>query len=244
MTEQPDPALLYPDIAAHGGLGAALLAVAEAEGISLPASSVASDSLVFAAVESVVPRRRPLRVSARSFRRVWSVGGSESLQGLSLVDGETVDLTEVVRVARAWHDGVELDGIHEAAPFMELSGRFEVPDGDPVLLAESEWRFLCAEAAAERNSRRQELFEAAYAEPVLRNLYPFTSHGVLRFSTATRPRLVLVGPCLSATEGAPYTVREEYMGARVLAETATAAEAVAAASRHMPPDLGPVTLGV
>jgi Family of unknown function (DUF6193) len=87
------------------------------------------------------------------------------------------------------------------------------------------------------------LIEAAYAEPRLRRLYPFTSHWSLRFSTRTRPGLsrdVLV--CLDAQHGKDYIVTMGYMG-QYLGETATAQEAVLPAVRHLPADLSPVTYG-
>ncbi|MFG2111135.1 DUF6193 family natural product biosynthesis protein [Streptomyces sp. NPDC048718] len=242
MTERTDPALLYPDIAAHGSLGAALRAAAEAEGFSLRETGEAS--LLRASFGSVVPHRGSLAVSGWAIERRWSIRGEESVQDLALVEGRSRDLAQVARVVRAWRDGVELDGVCRAAPFVEPTGRFEVPDGDPVLLAESEWRHLRFEAASKPTSPRyRELIEAAYAEPVLRGLYPFTSHGTLRFSSTTRPRLSLVGPCLSAYSGGRFMLMAVYMGSS-LAETDTAAEAVAAAVRHMPPGIGPVTSGV
>ncbi|MEV5122086.1 DUF6193 family natural product biosynthesis protein [Streptomyces decoyicus] len=52
----------------------------------------------------------------------------------------------------------------------------------------------------------QALIEAAHAEPALRALYPFTSHWALRFSTTTRPRLTIVGPCLTVGSDGMYGV--------------------------------------
>jgi hypothetical protein len=86
------------------------------------------------------------------------------------------------------------------------------------------------------------LIEAAYAEPALRGLYPFTSHWTLRFSTSTRPRLTVVPLCLDAYRQKPYTVSTHYMD-KVLAEATTAADAVSTVLRHLPSGLGPVTPG-
>ncbi|WP_369125352.1 DUF6193 family natural product biosynthesis protein [Catenulispora pinisilvae] len=89
----------------------------------------------------------------------------------------------------------------------------------------------------------QELIEAAYAEPALRALYPFTSHWTLRFGTSTRPCLKAFPPCLAAPrcEGR-YTVSAHFMG-EVITEVTTADEAVAVLMRHIPSSLGPVTFG-
>lgn len=164
---------------------------------------------------------------------------------MALIEGDTEDLAQVTRAAQAWHDGVVLSEIRQAAPFVQLTGRFEVPNHDPVRLTESEWQHLRTEASAlERpGSAYRALVEAAYAEPALRGLYPFTSHWTLRFSTTTRPRLSVVGPCLLAHDVDRYTVSTDFMGENRLAQATTAQEAVAAAVRHLPSGLGPVTSG-
>ncbi|MGW7530374.1 DUF6193 family natural product biosynthesis protein [Streptomyces sp. NPDC054783] len=86
------------------------------------------------------------------------------------------------------------------------------------------------------------LIEAAYAEPALRGLYPFTSHWTLRFSTSTRPRLTVVPMCLDAHRQKLYAVSTHYMGG-VLAEATTAAHTASIALRYLPSGLGPVTPG-
>ncbi|MER5916607.1 DUF6193 family natural product biosynthesis protein [Streptomyces sp. NPDC001982] len=245
MANHPDPGVLYPDIAARGGLGAALRAVAEEGGFSIPVTASASSPLIHATVASTLPHREALLVRSWAIKRRWSIRGEESFQGMALIDGDTEDLAQVARAAQAWHDGVALSDIRKAAPFVHLTGRFEVPDHDPVRLTESEWQHLRTEARElERPGEAyRALVEAAYAEPALRGLYPFTSHWTLRFSTTTRPRLTIFGPCLLAHDVDRYTVSTEFTGADALAQTTTAQEAVAAAVRHLPYSPGPVTSG-
>lgn len=164
-------------------------------------------------------------------------------QGPALVEGDTPDLVQVARAAQAWHDGAALADIPKVAPFVALTGRFEVPDRDPARLVESEWQHLRKEAGEVSWPEYHALIEAAYAESALRHLYPFTSHWSLRFSTRTRPGLsrdVLV--CLHARRGKNYIVTMGYMG-HDLGETSTPEEAVSLAVRHLPADLGPVTYG-
>ncbi|MEV4504596.1 DUF6193 family natural product biosynthesis protein [Streptomyces klenkii] len=115
---------------------------------------------------------------------------------------------------------------------------------DPARLTECEWQSMRQEAAELEcawQETYQALIEAAHAEPALRALYPFTSHWALRFSTTTRPRLTVVGPCLMANSDGTYGV------VRHLSEDpdrfATAHEAVALAVRLLPPGLGPVAFG-
>ncbi|MFB8205795.1 DUF6193 family natural product biosynthesis protein [Kitasatospora purpeofusca] len=72
---------------------------------------------------------------------------------------------------------------------------------------------------------------------------PGTRYWTLGFSTTTRPRLTVVPTCLAAAHGeSRYTAGAHDMG-EVLVETTTAEEAVAAAVRNLPLDLGPVTSG-
>ncbi|MET9919847.1 DUF6193 family natural product biosynthesis protein [Streptomyces sp. NPDC006435] len=246
MSTPPDPAVLYPDVAARGSLAAALRAEAEACLGAVPVTSPDSEPLLHATVVSTLPHREPLRISAWTHERRWSIRGEEPFQGMALIDGRTDALAEIAGAARAWHDGAPLDDIRRAAPFVHLTGRFEVPDHDPARLTESEWRSMRREADELERDAWQEayrtLVEAAYAEPALRALYPFTSHWVLRFSTTTRPDLTIAGPCLTANGDGTYGVGRGFIS-QDLGRFATAHEAVALAVRQLPSALGPVALG-
>lgn len=241
----PEPSVLYPDVAACGSLAAAVRAEPDGCLGAVPVTSPDVDPLGHAAVASTLPHRKPLTVSAWARERRWSVRGEEAFQDMALIDGRTDDLAQVARAARAWHDGAPLDDIRQAASFVHLTGRFEVPDNDPARLTESEWQGMRREAAELEYAWREtyrNLIEAAHADPVLRALYPFTSHWALRFSTTTRPQLTVVGPCLSANSDGTYGVGRGFI-TQDLGEFSTAREAVAAAVHHLPPELAPVTLG-
>ncbi|MEU7306068.1 DUF6193 family natural product biosynthesis protein [Streptomyces sp. NPDC007206] len=242
MAASREPAALYPDIATQGSLAAALQAVADKEDLTVSFQASNSDPLLHASVRSVVPHRTVMTVSAWAVERRWSIRGCESFQDLALVEGNTQDLAQVAQAAQAWHDAVELSEIRRAAPFVHLTGRFEVPDHDPERLTESEWQQLRTEASEVDWPEYRALIEAAYAEPALRGLYPFTSHWTLRFSTSTRPRLTVVPLCLHPHRQKPYTLSTLYMG-EVVAEAPSAAETVSMALRHLPSGLGPVTSG-
>ncbi|MBN1250231.1 MAG: hypothetical protein JXC32_21385 [Anaerolineae bacterium] len=243
MPTYPDPALLYPEVAAKGSLGAALQAAAAKQGLSVPTQAVESTSLNHALISTTVPHRQGLGVSASRVERRWSVRGCERDQGLALIEGNTLDLAQVARAMQAWHDGTTLAEFPQIAPFVKLTGRFEVPNRDPGQLVESEWQHLRKEAAEVNWPEHHALIEAAYAQPKLRQLYPFTSHWSLRFSTRTRPSLSRnVLACLHAGHGNDYIVTMGYMG-QSLGETTTAQEAVSLAVRYLPTDLDPVTYG-
>ncbi|MFD9377857.1 DUF6193 family natural product biosynthesis protein [Streptomyces sp. NPDC059999] len=245
MVIPPDPAVLYPDIAAHGSLSAALRAVAGGRLDSIPMTGPELGLLRGAKVGCTLVHRRSLRVSARHHERRWSIWGSDSFASMALIDGTTDDLAEVAEAARAWHDGAELSEIRRAAPFVHLTGRFEVPDLDPARLTQSEWQHLRTEASELEYPWRpayQALVEAAHAEPALRGLYPLTSHGVLSFSTTTRPGLSLVGPRLVTDDVDRYSLAMTVAG-EDLAQFATAPEAVAAAVHLLPDGLASVALG-
>ncbi|WP_405749435.1 DUF6193 family natural product biosynthesis protein [Streptomyces sp. NBC_00012] len=244
MVTHPDPADLYPDVAARGSLAAALRALADESGFSLSVTSSSTDPLRHSSAESGLPYRKALVISAWAVERRWSIRGEEPFEGSPLVQGETDDLAQVARAAQAWQAGAALSDIREAAPFVRLTGRFDVPEPDPVRLTESEWQRMRTEAGEQDWPTHHALVEAAYAEPALRALYPFTSHWALRFSTTTRPRLTIIGPCLLAGRvGQAYKVSKGFAGAGLLAEVTTAQEAVAAAVRHLPAGPGPVTFG-
>jgi hypothetical protein len=119
----PEPADLYPEVAAAGSLAGALRAVAIEQGLSVPVPIAESSSLYSAAVPTTVPHRWELLVSASYVERLWSIDGRERAQDFTVIRGETSDLAQVAWAAQAWHDGATLTGIVEAASFVQLTGR-------------------------------------------------------------------------------------------------------------------------
>lgn len=246
MTTRPDPAVLYPDVVARGSLAEALRAEAQGRLGTSPVTPEDCTPLIFADVASTVPHREPLEIRASWSERRWSIRGKERYEDATLFDGGTDDLAELVRAAQAWRDGASLTDIRRAAPFVHLTGRCEVPDGDPGRMVEAEWQFMRRQAEEleyDWQATYQALIEAAYAEPALRALYPFTSHWALRFSGTTRPGLKIVGPSLCANGDGTYGLGRGFMTMDV-GTFSTPQEAVALAVRHLPAGLGPVTRGV
>jgi len=243
MPTPADQASFYPDVVAAGSLAAVLQAAADAVGVSVPVARFESGELYYAAVPSKAPHRNSLIVSAYTWKRWWSIRG-ETHRGVGIIGGDTDDLTQIVHAAQAWHQGAALAEIRRAAPFVHLSGHFEVPDNDPGKLTESEWQHLRTRAAEADWPEFQALVEAAYREPALRALFPYTGHWALRFSTNTGPWMTDLGLVLSPHRGDRYTLSNSLLETdEILSEAVTAEEMVTVAVRHLPSGLGPVTLG-
>ncbi|WP_238011395.1 DUF6193 family natural product biosynthesis protein [Dactylosporangium sp. AC04546] len=240
MTTFPDPADLYPDVAAMGSLAAALQAVAVDRGLSLGEVVVHQrEPLRYASVLSTTPLREPLEVGAGHIERRWSINGWG--QGIWLVSGTTQDLVEVVRAAQGWRDGTSLHDIRRSVPFVELTQLAEAAEQGPAQVVAAQWQWLRQDAEDASWPEYRALVEAAYAEPKLRQLYPYTSHWSLRFSTTTgfpfSPDVVCV-----ATSDGKYVVKASWEGA-VLGETVTPEAAVSLAVSHLPAGLGPAVAG-
>lgn len=231
MSTPPEPALLYPDIAAAGSLGSALRAAAAGLGIDLEVQVTASSPLMHAVVPSTQPHRAPMIVSGWSYEPQWSVSCREA-DGLPLLHGVTRDLGEIARLGQAWRAGVPLSGIAAVAPFVRPSGRFEVPDRDPSRVIASEWQHMLTDAAEAEWPEYRSLVTAAYAEPRLQALYPYTSHYTMRFSPSPRPRLGDVPFVLEARRDGTFAVRDAF-GGDLLLETGSAAAAVDFAVRRL-----------
>ncbi|WP_051804359.1 DUF6193 family natural product biosynthesis protein [Streptomyces griseus] len=244
MSQPPEPAALYPEVVAAGSLAAALRSAAGGALDGVPLTSPTGGPFHAASVGSVLPHREPLRISAWKYERKWSVSADERLTELPVLHGETDDLAEVARVVRAWHDGEPPEGVRAAAPFARPTGRLELDRPDPARIVAYEWRALrtqAAELATPWASEHRELVEAAWAVTEFRELYPFTSHWALRFSSATRPHLDVVGPVLWCTGDGGFRAAE-LMSERGAA-FGTAREAVEEALRLLPDGLGPVRYG-
>ncbi|MFD1938749.1 DUF6193 family natural product biosynthesis protein [Nonomuraea mangrovi] len=235
MRQEPDPADLYPEVAAYSSLAAALQATAADQGLSLPMTATASDPLRHATFTSVIPHRHGSYVTAWHFERSWTIWGSSNNR--LMICGATKDLRELPKVILGWVDGASLDEIAEAAPFKVVTGRFEVPDNNPAAVIASEWQWLLKDAREADWPQYQALIEAAHAEPKLRRLYPFTSHWALSFSTTPDYPFSLSFISIDSPRGTGgYTIREWWNGP-TLTEVSTPAEAVSIAVARIPAEL-------
>ncbi|MCX5554493.1 DUF6193 family natural product biosynthesis protein [Streptomyces sp. NBC_00038] len=86
------------------------------------------------------------------------------------------------------------------------------------------------------------LVDAAGAQPRLRQLYPFTSHFTLLFSSCTRYPYLVEAPAVEPLRDGRFRVCSPRGGA-VIGETETAEEAVILVITHLPDGLGPAVAG-
>lgn len=87
------------------------------------------------------------------------------------------------------------------------------------------------------------VLEAAHEHPLLRRLYPYTSHCHVHFSSTTRfPYEVAVPFVIPLPDGRFRVVRRDPFGE--VGEVATAGEAVALVAAHAPPGLRLATTGL
>ncbi|MEV0535562.1 DUF6193 family natural product biosynthesis protein [Kitasatospora sp. NPDC050463] len=105
-------------------------------------------------------------------------------------------------------------------------------------VVEKTWRGIL-ERHPEARRGEPAVIEAAYAEPRLRALFPFPSHGALTFHRNTRfpwsnDLPFIVGDAQWCIVYAPRGVTQ-----RVLGESLTPQEAAALVVAHLPPDCGP-----
>ncbi|MGW3399040.1 DUF6193 family natural product biosynthesis protein [Streptomyces hydrogenans] len=89
---------------------------------------------------------------------------------------------------------------------------------------------------------RPELLEAAYAEPRLRQLFPWTGMGELHFSRCTEQRWTWDIPYIQPAGDRTYRVSGPLHGETV-GPAATAQDAIAMVVQHLPADCGPAFLG-
>ncbi|MGW4410039.1 DUF6193 family natural product biosynthesis protein [Nonomuraea sp. NPDC004702] len=104
-------------------------------------------------------------------------------------------------------------------------------------LVEAAWRDIRDDGHV-----RKELAEAAYAEPRLRQLFPWTGMGELHFSRCTGKRWTWDIPYVQPAVGGGYRICGP-LRTQSIGPAATAEEAIAVVVEHLPPGCGPAFAG-
>jgi hypothetical protein len=228
---------LYPELAEHGSLAGAIQATAAWIGIDLgvvePAESVPRHG---ASIVSTAADRRPLTVGLGAVERWFLISGWS--RGVQLVSGATTDLTEIVRAASAWREGASLDELQAAAPFVKVDSLARAHEQGPAEAVAEQWRLLRLGWASDVPVAA--VIEAAYANPVLRQLFPYTSHMALLFSTCTGYPYSQGIPVTVPRAGGGYII---YANGDPLGEVDEAESAVALVLGNLPADVGPAVAG-
>lgn len=224
-----------------GSLAAALEQLAVDLGVDLTVVSGDWGPLVSAGIASSVSGRKPLSVHIGVESRWFGVSGWS--QGVELVTGSTPDLADVVRTGVAWGTGRSLRELRAELPFLHSSERAEAHEHGPAAVVELQWRTMREEAAeAPDFPEFGELVEAAHAEPRLRQLYVFSSHWTLGFSSCTGFPFRVEVAIVPSSKGSSYRVMM-HPHSGVIGEAATARDIVALAVSHLPNSLGPAVAG-
>lgn len=157
---------------------------------------------------------------------------------IHLAYGAVSDLTVLVAVLGRWQDGRPLRELQAICPELPLTPN--AVGYDEGRAVEATWQAMLQRADRIRLGD-PEITEAAYAEPRLRALFPWPSHGTLGFLRSTLPPRppndlpFITGGNLGFSVYAP--------GYTLIGETRTAQEAAALAVAHLPEDCGPAIEG-
>lgn len=198
-----------------------------------------------AEVASTVSGRAPCFVFIGSESRWFNIHGLH--QGVQLLSGSTSDLGELARAAAGWRSGARLREIQKAAPFIKVSELAEAHERGPAEAVTVQWRLLL-ESLRQKADRlplaRQTLAlaEMAATEPKLRQLYPFTSHWSLHFTTCTGFPYSWDVPFVDPLRDGRYRVCGPSRGT-VIGEADTVAAAIAMVVAALPANCGPAVAG-
>lgn len=232
--------VLYPELASHGQLARAIEAVAADLALDLGTVWPSKrDPRRCAHVDSSVPDRKPMAIGIGAVERWFLVIGWS--RGVQLVWGATPDLTEAVRAAAAWRRGASLNDIHEAAPCVEVGALALAHERGPADAVAERWRSLRGGWGPD-DRVLEDIIEAAYAVPRLRQLFPYPSHHSLGFSTCTGFPYSDDIPRIDPGEFGGYVVRNGFMG-DVIGEAEDADSAIAILLAHLPAGVGPARAG-
>ncbi|MFJ1755166.1 DUF6193 family natural product biosynthesis protein [Kitasatospora sp. NPDC088134] len=222
--------------AAAAELGAELARLAAAAGVALPAPSELA--WCWAKFESDATE------TGSRARLHWLRDDSAPHLTLSrgravLAQGGAPDLTAAVRAVSTWLAGADLAAIRRTAPFLHVEDWAFVHERTPLDRVELEWRSRLQRfehSVFPWPDFMKPLWEAAFAEPRLRRLYPVTSHYTLWFASNTAFPFERVGAAIQPLFDGTFLVRGRSAEPAAGTTVASVAEAVALAVAALPPE--------
>ncbi|WP_020524053.1 DUF6193 family natural product biosynthesis protein [Catelliglobosispora koreensis] len=159
---------------------------AAAQGLSLPnVVPEADDPLKHATVPSTLGIRDPLEVGEGPepgdfYFDGWGLG-------VHFIGGQTQELDELARVAHAWQTGVPVRDIQAMAAHSTLGSLAEAAEQGAEQVITAGWECLRALASETGWPEYVAMVEAAHAEPVLRQHFPYTGMYEIRFLDQVLP---------------------------------------------------------
>ena len=229
-----DPAL-YPDVADTGGLVSALYREASGQGLELGPLVAGAQPGALVRAKAVTGRGTFLVAADRDTERAFDI--TVWAPGVHLGTGSTGDLAAAAAAVHDWQSGRPVGEMAAAWPFIDFDRLAEAHvEGRAVITA---WRLMRERDPGVRLAD-PELTEAAYAEPRLRVLFPFPTHGGLQFSGTTRDPYTHDLPSIEPLRDG-WRVRGA--DASTLGEVPTAPAAVALVVAHLPDGCGPAVEG-
>lgn len=242
---------LYADLQAVGSLAAALEQEAAELGLDVGAIGPDPDNqLLFARIGGAPEfHRAPLTITSAALIRSFQISGWS--RGAQLISGSTADVRELLRAGAIWRSGSALADIRSLCPWIEVSELALAHERGPSEAVTVMWGLVRAQMRELIDGQSFELgirvADAAYAEPRLRELFPFTSHWVLCLSRCTGSPHSSDVPCIGyVLEKQRYQVRWPGwydLDRLVIGEAATAEEAVALVIANLPDGCGPAVAG-
>ncbi|MFF3226012.1 DUF6193 family natural product biosynthesis protein [Nocardia suismassiliense] len=229
MPRQPRQHLvrLYPEIAQAGSLRAAMQAEFDNVGYSLTASLTSSPGWWDCATRVGDDRRHVTTVLTSEVRwftmEFWE-------RGVMMAHGKTAELAASAAAINLWQTGSRLRELRAAFPFVrfgELAEAYE--QGDPV---ETHWKSYRRTQVPYID---HDLIEAAYAQPRLRVLFPYTSHETLHLSRCTRFPYTHDIPGITPLRDGTYQVSWPRPRS-IIGHADTPSEAVRLVVDHLPDD--------
>ncbi|MFE9769850.1 DUF6193 family natural product biosynthesis protein [Streptomyces sp. NPDC005808] len=230
----------YPDLVEAGGLAAALERSAADLGVPLvlvPGRNEIPDAV---GIATTAPGRLPLLVFPRADARGFHVIGRA--REVDIVTGGVPELRDVVEAGALWAAGTPVPQMRQALPSLLYDPIADAHERGPAAAVTAQWERL-KELAADTPTFPEFglVVEAAHAEPRLRQLFPFTSHWTVAFSSCTGRRYRTEVAIAPYHGGQYFVLRHPNTG--MLGEVSTAAEAVALALANLPDTVGPAVAG-